>query len=106
MSMSDGKPVKAAIYNVDAGGSRPVVECFFNPKEYTIAKQNSWARVSVKGSNVSAAEFGGGQPSTLTMKLFFDTYAEKGAQAEDVRKQYTDHVWSLMMVNEKLKNPK
>jgi nucleoid-associated protein YgaU len=95
---------KARILNVDAKDKG--VECYFNPKDYTIAKTNSWTRVSVKGSNVAAAEFGGGQPATLTMKLFFDTYAKMGVQADDVREKYTDYVWKLMMVNKELKNPK
>jgi nucleoid-associated protein YgaU len=103
--MSDGSVVKAAILNVDDGGST-AVECYFNPKEYTFAKQNSWTRVSVKANNVAPAEFGGGQPATLTMKLLFDTYAEKGVNAEDVRKKYTDRILALMKVNDKLKNPK
>jgi nucleoid-associated protein YgaU len=47
-------------------------------------------------------EFGGGQPATLQMQLFFDTYAA----GEDVRKKYTDAIWQLMMVDPKLKDGK
>ncbi len=47
-------------------------------------------------------EFGGGQPATLQMQLFFDTYAE----GKDVRKEYTDSIWQLMMVDQALKDPK
>lgn len=103
--MSEGSVVKAVILNADAGNAQ-VVECYFNPKEYTIAKSNSWEPVAVKGSNVPGMDFGGGKPATLTMKLFFDTYAEKGVKAEDVRKKYTDNIWKLMMVDPKLKNQK
>jgi nucleoid-associated protein YgaU len=89
---------KAAIYNVDKGGS-PIV-CMFNPKEYKSQKQNTWQDKMAKGENVPHIEFGGGQPSTLQMQLFFDTYAT----GEDVREKYTNAIWELMLVDESLKD--
>ena len=51
--------------------------------------------------------FGGGQPTTLQMELFFDTYADaNGSDPKDVRKEYTDKLWALMIVQEKLKDKK
>jgi nucleoid-associated protein YgaU len=52
--------------------------------------------------------FGGGQPATLAMELFFDTYAAArgGGEAKDVRKEYTDAIWKLMSVNDKLRDKK
>lgn len=98
--MSGTSLAKASIINLDKGGSP--IECMFNPKEYAFAKQNSWSRGKTKGKNVPHLEFGGGQPATLTMQLFFDTY-ESG---KDVRKEYTDAIWSLMMVDDSLKDQK
>lgn len=96
--------VKAVIMNVDSGDR---VECLFNPKEYTFAKQNNWTKKKVTGGNVPQVTFSGGDPATLQMELFFDTYAEaNGGQAEDVRKKYTDKIWKLMTVDEKLKDKK
>ncbi len=96
--------VKAVIMNVDSGER---VECLFNPKEYTFAKQNNWQKKKVTGGNVPQITFSGGEPATLQMELFFDTYAEaNGGQAEDVRKKYTDKIWKLMTVDEKLKDKK
>jgi nucleoid-associated protein YgaU len=42
------------------------------------------------------------------MELFFDTYANKNgsAKAKDVRKEYTEKIWKLMFVDERLKDPK
>lgn len=102
--MTTSSLVKAVILNVDSGER---VECLFNPKEYTFAKANNWESKKVTGGNVPQLTFSGGQPATLQMELFFDTYAEAtNGQAEDVRKEYTDKIWSLMMVDEKLKDKK
>jgi nucleoid-associated protein YgaU len=96
--------VKAVIMNVDAGDR---VECLFNPKEYTFAKKNTWEKKKVTGANVPQLTFSGGQPATLQMDLFFDTYAQStDGQAKDVRKEYTDKIWKLMMVDDKLKDQK
>ena len=90
----------AKIINLDGGGSP--IECMFNPKEYSFSKRNQWTAGKSKGSNMPQLEFGGGQPATLQMQLFFDTYAA----GEDVRKKYTDAIWQLMMVDPKLKDSK
>jgi nucleoid-associated protein YgaU len=102
--MSTSGLVKAVIMNVDEGDR---VECLFNPKEYTFAKQNTWEKKKVTGANMPQVTFSGGQPTTLQMELFFDTYAvASDGQAKDVRKEYTDKIWKLMMVNDKLKDKK
>lgn len=103
--MSSTGLVKAIVVNVD---SNERVECLFNPKEYTFSKQNSWSRDQKAGKDVPQLNFGGGQPATLQMELFFDTYAEAraGKPARDVRKEYTDKLWKLMIVDERWKDPK
>ena len=50
-------------------------------------------------------EFGSGQPTTLQMQLFFDTYARDGAP-KDVRKAYTEAIWDMMKVDPALSNKK
>ena len=102
--MSQSSPSKATIVNVDKGGA-VVATCLFNPKEYTFTKQNSWKNNSRKGSNVPALEFSGGQPTTMTVQLFFDTYG-KTSGPKDVRKAFTDAIWDLMLVDSSLKDPK
>jgi hypothetical protein len=98
--------VKAVIINLDFESER--VECLFNPKEYTFSKSNKWERKKTSGANVPQLTFGGGDPATLQMELFFDTYANKNgsAKAKDVRKEYTEKIWKLMAVDERLKDPK
>jgi len=103
----EGGLEKATIARLDAKGNiEKQIECKFRPKEYTVSKSNTWnmdrKEKETKGKNLPKAEFGGGQPATLTMELFFDTY-ESG---DDVREKYTNDIWDLMMVDEKLKNPK
>jgi hypothetical protein len=90
----------ATIVNVDKGGNP--IKVMFNPKEYAQSKSNSWSQGKNKSTNVPALEFGGGQPTTLTMQLFFDTYEEKA----DVRKKYTDAIWELMLIDDSLKDKK
>ena len=103
--MGGSSLVKAVIINLD---SNERVECLFNPKEYTFQKQNKWEEKKVSGGNVPQLTFGGGQPATLNMELFFDTFAESksGGEPRDVRKAYTDAIWKLMAVDEKLKDMK
>jgi len=91
---------RAEIIDLETGGTRIV--CMFNPKEYTFAKRNQWTTKKASGANVPKLEFGGGEPATLQLQLFFDTYAE----GKDVRKEHTDAIWALMLVSESLKDKK
>jgi nucleoid-associated protein YgaU len=97
---TSGSPVKAVLINIDKGG--PPIPCMFNPNEYAFSKQNDWSMGKTKGANVPKLEFGGGKPATLELELFFDTYSSK----RDVRKEYTDAIWELTMIDESLKDKK
>lgn len=103
MSATTGR-VPATIRNVDNPGAGEI-SCMFNPKEYTFSKSNAWAPGQAKGKNLPKMEFSSGQPATLQMQLFFDTWGTGGAGGDplDVR-EYTDKVWDLMLVDPKLKN--
>ena len=97
---------KAQIINIDRGGE--IIECMFNPKEYSMAKKNNWGAPksgggagSNTGTNVPKQQYSGGQPATLTMQLFFDTYAGANG-SRDVRTQYTSRIWKLAEVDETL----
>jgi nucleoid-associated protein YgaU len=47
----------------------------FNPKEVSIAKSATWNRPTNKGAkSASTPEFGGVQPQTIQMELFFDDF--------------------------------
>ena len=92
---------KAQITNLATGD---VLTCLFNPKEYALTRQNQWEAAKTKGGNVPSIEFKSGQPATLQMQLFFDTYSD----GQDVRK-HTGPLWGLMHAdptNPKLVNKK
>ena len=77
------------------------IDCLFNPKELSLSKQNSWNEGRNAGGNMGNLQFSKGQAASLTVDLFFDTYhsAESEGQAKDVRKEYTDKILRLMMVD-------
>lgn len=91
---------KASIINVDFP-SEGSVRCMFNPKEYSISKQNNWESKPTPGQNVPQLEFTSGGAATLQMQLLFDTY-ESG---KDVRDVYTRNLWKMMMVDSRLRYP-
>lgn len=91
--------VKATISNLDTGRA---VTCMFNPTDYTFTKSVSWAQTTERGANVPALEFTGGEPATVSLKLFFDT----NDTGEDVRTRYTNDLWDLAMVNRAQLDPK
>jgi Contractile injection system tube protein/LysM domain len=74
------------------GGGR--IKCWFNPKEYTIAKQNQWKIDPVVGTALPTAQFGGGQPRKLTLDLMFDA----SDSSLDVR-TVTDQLFKAMEIN-------
>jgi nucleoid-associated protein YgaU len=54
------------------GESEPL-NCWFNPKEYTIAKQNTWKTDTAPGKALPLPQYTGGQPRKLTLNLLFDS---------------------------------
>jgi nucleoid-associated protein YgaU len=52
----------------------------FNPKEYSTSKSATWTRPTNKAAkHATAPEFGGVQPQTVTMELFFDDWENPSA---------------------------
>jgi hypothetical protein len=81
------------------------IDCLFNPKEYSITRSVKWDAKIGGGTNIPQMKFTNGEPATMTVELFFDTYEQKDEE-RDVRK-HTQRVWKLMMVEEtKLKDKK
>ncbi len=93
---------KAEIRSIEGSSKDQAIQCMFNPKEYSFTKKNTWTASKATGGNVPEYEFGGGEPATLSLKLFFDTF-ETG---KDVRLQHTDKVWKLMMIDTQLTDHK
>lgn len=95
---------QAIIHNLK---TKEEIKCFFNPKEYTLTKQNKWEEKTAKGEKVPHMEFGGGGPISLKLQLLFDTYEDHDGWrgGKDVR-VYTRGLWRLMEVPKDKKHPK
>jgi len=92
---------KAKIVQLDKNNrAKEEVVVMFNPKELTFSKQNNWNPKAEPKANLPKFDFGGGSSTTLQMELHFDTYADK----KDVRKEYTDKIYKMMLVDEDLKD--
>lgn len=103
ISFGSGKPVKASIWNEDKTPPSKVVDCLFNPTEYTFSKRNSWSEGASTGGDVPQATFVSGGPLTLDLELLFDTLTlapdgDPNGPPNDVR-DYTDKVLDLMRVD-------
>lgn len=79
-------------------GEKLKLEFLFNPTKYSVTKQNTWTPRENVGADVSPLEFGGGQPKSLSIQLFFDTYEE----GKDVR-DYTGVLEKMMQIDESLR---
>jgi hypothetical protein len=93
--------VKAFIRDEDHGVD--VLQCLFNPTDYTFAKSNQWKADPLKGTNVPQASFQGGGIMSMKFQLFFDTYGADSAGDTDVR-DHTDKLLGLMKIDDRLKN--
>ena len=49
-----------------------VIQCLFNPKDYTVTKNNTWNTKATPGATRPLPQFGGGQPSEMSLELLFD----------------------------------
>ena len=100
------KLAEARLLNKDKGNEE--IRFLFNPAQYTISKSNNWTGGGTdgagKGENATGATknspeivFAGGDATTLSMELFFDTWhmSKSAKSTEDVRK-YTGKVFELM----------
>lgn len=68
---------------VDAAGKS--LEFRFNPKEYTVTKAATWTRPTNKGAkNSTKPEFGGPQPQSVQLELFFDDWEGGGDLSADI----------------------
>jgi nucleoid-associated protein YgaU len=85
------------------------IEVLFNPAEYTIEKGNTFQSTSLPGLATPVTQFVTGNADTLTMELYFDTYAKSSrhgnvTQREDVR-NYTRQIANLMEIDSELHAP-
>ena len=62
------------------------ITVLFNPNEITITKSSNWRQVPATERDVPAAQFTYGEPASLSMDLFFDTYEEGTDVTEHTKK--------------------
>jgi nucleoid-associated protein YgaU len=93
---------KALITNTDTGERVPVL---FNPEEYTLKKEITYAQAAVPGLIAPLLQFVNGGAETLDLELLVDTYEkhdESGHvfnQAGDDVRKLTRKVTDLMRIN-------
>jgi len=86
------------------------IHVLFNPAEYTVEQGNTFQSTSLPGLSSPVTQFVTGNADTLTMELYFDTYAKSSRhdssvrQREDVRK-YTRQIADLMEIDPDLHAP-
>jgi hypothetical protein len=73
--------------SLEIEGTHHPIHCWFNPKEYTIQKQNQWKVDPVVGTALPTAQFGGGQPRKLSLDLLFDSTDSQSLDVTDVTQQ-------------------
>ena len=78
----------------------PII-ALFNPNQITIVKTANWESQPIVQRDVPALQFTHGNSATLTVDLFFDTFESK----VDVRKNHTDRIAKLAMVQSNLQPP-
>ena len=84
-------PKKMTIQKVYPPGQPFEVE--YNPEEFTLNKDNSFAAQEIPGLSKPLLQYVHGNVATLEMELFFDTYDKPGVKKDDVRtltRQVTD----------------
>src|SRR5512135_214907 len=101
-----GTPTRGKLEVQEGSMTGQAVEFMFNPGEYSITKANKWEQKAGKGTNVPKWEFSGGDPRTMQIELFFDSYLRKGNRKsvgeKDVR-SLTNQLFNFMMTDSALK---
>lgn len=70
------------------------IEALFNPNQIAIVKTANWQLLPANQRDAPASQFTHGEPATLTLDLFFDTFETRA----DVRRNHTDRIAELMTV--------
>lgn len=83
------------LVETDLGKFGKTITALFNPNQITISKNVQWRLKPKPESDTGKTQFTSGEPATLNLELFFDTY-ESGT---DVR-NHTKEIFSLTTVQE------
>jgi hypothetical protein len=99
----------AFIRPINGSRKNEQIEVLFNPAEYSIEKGNTFQSTALPGMGTPVTQFVTGNADTLSMELYFDTYAKSSrhgtvTQREDVR-NYTRSITNLMEIDSQLHAP-
>ncbi len=83
------------LVETETGQFQREITALFNPDQITIQKGANWKEAPTAGRDASLSQFTHGQPATLSMELFFDTYAA----GSDVRR-HTQPIFALTTVEQ------
>ncbi len=86
---------------VPAGVDDPIIPLHFNPTEYQLQKNNSFAEIAIPGLETPPIQYVRGASEKLTAELMVDT----SDTLEDVRKRYTDKLRNLMNIHGEIHAP-
>jgi LysM repeat protein len=84
--------------------TREKFKALFNPEEYTLNRENSFAVQNVPGLSAPLVQFVNGNLRTLEMELFFDTYDTNSLSKKDVREE-TGKIVRLLDIDPDLHAP-
>lgn len=76
----------------------------FNPEEYTVNQDNTFASQAIPGLSGPILQFVNGNMQTLEMELFFDTWDTDNVAKQDVR-ELTGRVVKLLEIDRELHAP-
>ena len=96
-----GSLEKAEIEILNGKHEGDIIECKFNPPEYSTQRRANYGELKATGSGASVQQFVDGGATRLSMELFFDTSEEQ----EDVREEYVDMFDILLDVDPELHAP-
>src|SRR3954451_2837921 len=85
MSDSGAAGLSKATLRVVAGTpNRKELRFLYNPTEYTVTKGATWNRPQSSGAkSATKPQFGGTNPQTVQMEIFFDAFEEGGGSVGD-----------------------
>lgn len=79
----------------------PPITGWFNPKDYTVKRSNSWKPPDQKGNDVPIPEYGGGSPATISVTLLIDRSDRKDGDVLPI----TRRLFRIMDAYDKFKKP-
>ena len=106
VSSTTGKLEKACLRVVDGEVSQTELRFMFNPTEYTVSKSAKWTRPTTSSAkSATKPEFGGAQPQSVSMEVFFDDFEAKGDVATRVQTLLDWTKPTTVSVNKKQPSP-